>query len=156
MLNQIPLQFKVQMLTLHVDIEFTNSRKVNMIGDAACEPTEKLVPIHQGTDKFNQRHDNFNFCASQLRIRVEMAFGVLTNKWGTLQRPLGTSPLNAKWLMQALARLHNFCINERFRLAKKGPLDDMSTAVQEGRAFVPTTPHDESGDPVQLDPPFKQ
>ena len=98
-----------------------------IIGDAAYEPTEHLVPVYQGIDKLNPRYDNFNFYASQVRIRIEMAFGMLTNKWGILQRPVGVALKNVKWMMQAAARLHNFCINEHIRLKQK---DESSEAVR--------------------------
>ena len=117
----------------------------------AYEPTEHLVPVYQGIDKLRERYDNFNFFASQLQIRIKMAFGMLTNKWGVLQRPVGASMKNVKWMMQALARLHNFCINERIRLRQA---NNNSEAVNEGRGFIPSVPHDENGDPIQLDPLF--
>jgi DDE superfamily endonuclease len=87
---------------------------VCIIGDAAYEPTENLVPVYQGKDKYvPNKYDNFNFYASQLRIRIEMAFGMMTNKWGILQHPVGCSLKNVKWMVQGIGRLHNFVINER-------------------------------------------
>ena len=80
-----------------------------------------------------------------------MAFGMLTNKWGILQRPVGVALKNVKWMMQGAARLHNFCINEQIRLKQSGNSPD---AVKEGRGYIPSVPHDENGDPVQLDPLF--
>jgi hypothetical protein len=62
-----------------------------------------------------QRNDNFNFFASQLRIRIEMAFGLMVKKWGILARPLSIKMIKMKRLMVAIARLHNFCINERLQ-----------------------------------------
>ena len=52
---------------------------VCLIGDAAYEPSEHM--IFQGQQRENKRNDNFNFYASQLHIRVEMAFGLLQAKW---------------------------------------------------------------------------
>jgi DDE superfamily endonuclease len=59
-----------------------------VIGDAVYDPLEHMAPIYQGTDKLNKKYDNFNFYASQLRIRVEMAFGLMNSKFGILQRPM--------------------------------------------------------------------
>jgi hypothetical protein len=58
--------------------------------------------------------------------------------------------------MQAVARLHNFCINERIQLRSHGiNLDaELSAAVREGRAFIPSVPHNEDRDPVELEPLF--
>jgi hypothetical protein len=39
-------------------------------------------------------------------------FGMMTNRFGVLQRPLRISPLNISKLMQTIARLHNFCLTE--------------------------------------------
>ncbi len=82
-----------------------------VIGDCAYTPSEHLVPIYRGG--MAQQNDNFNFFASQLRIRIEMAFGLMVKKWGILARPLSIKMIKMKRLMVAIARLHNFCINER-------------------------------------------
>jgi hypothetical protein len=38
---------------------------VCIIGDAAYQPTEHMVPVYQGADKLKAKHDDFNFYASQ-------------------------------------------------------------------------------------------
>jgi DDE superfamily endonuclease len=81
------------------------------IGDCAYTASEHLVPIFRG--ELAKRNDNFNFFASQLRIRIEMAFGLMVKKWGILSRPQSIKMIKMKKLMVAIARLHNFCINER-------------------------------------------
>ena len=73
-----------------------------------------MIPIYRNAEKV-QRQDNFNFFASQLRIRIEMAFGLMVKKWAILSRPLSLKMRKIKRLMVAIARLHNFCINERLR-----------------------------------------
>jgi hypothetical protein len=85
------------------------------IGDCAYQPTEKLVPIFGGDLAQSKDNDNFNFFASQLRIRIEMAFGLMTRKWGILQRPLTSSLMSIKHIICCVARLHNFCIDERLK-----------------------------------------
>jgi DDE superfamily endonuclease len=123
-------------------------RGICVIGDAAYEPSEHMVPIYQGIDKHSPKYDNFNFYASQLRIRIEMAFGIMNNKWGILQRPLQISLKNAKWMAQAIARLHNFVINERVLHSEEEEI--LSATIQQGRAYIPSVPHEEDGDPVEL------
>eukprot|EP00980_Cylindrotheca_fusiformis_P016821 scaffold5074_cov99-Cylindrotheca_fusiformis.AAC.3 len=86
-----------------------------VIGDCAYQPTEHLVPIFGGDLALKKDNDNFNYFASQLRIRIEMAFGMMTRKWGILQRPLTNSLSGIKDLICCIARLHNFCIDERLR-----------------------------------------
>lgn len=83
------------------------------IGDCAYTPTEHLVPIYGGSLATVPANSNFNFYASQCRIRIEMAFGLMVQKWGILKRPL-TCRLDNVWrVVVCIARLHNFCINER-------------------------------------------
>ncbi len=71
------------------------------------------MPIFCGVNALVQKNDNFNFFASQLRIRIEMAFGLMVKKWGILARPLTIKLKSVKTLMFAIAKLHNFCISER-------------------------------------------
>ena len=126
------------------------------IGDAAYQPTEHMVPIYQGADKLMTKYDNFNFFASQCRIRVEMAFGMMQAKWGILQRPIGCSISNMLWLAQAIARLHNYCINERLEEAD-ALLDETAapSTVETISTYIPSVPHDGDGDPVNLKSAFE-
>jgi hypothetical protein len=81
--------------------------------DCAYQATEKFVPTFGGDLALRRDNDNFNFFLSQLRIRIEMAFGLMTRKWGILQRPLTNSLSSIKHIILCIARLHNFCIDER-------------------------------------------
>ena len=58
--------------------------------------------------------DSYNFYHSQVRIRIECAFGMLTHRWAILRSaiPMGISVKRAVSLVMALAKLHNFCIDE--------------------------------------------
>jgi hypothetical protein len=69
------------------------------IADCAYQPTENLVPIFGGDLALKKENDNFNFFASQLRIRIEMAFGLMTRKWGILQRLLSVGLPSIKHLI---------------------------------------------------------
>ena len=57
------------------------------IGDVAYEPTEHLTPIFYGVNQPDPLHDNFNYFTSQLRIHIEMAFGLMQMKWCYLLQP---------------------------------------------------------------------
>jgi hypothetical protein len=83
------------------------------------------------------------FLQSQLRIRIEMAFGIMQMKWAILNRPIGVNMTNVKWLAVAIARLHNFVINERIETSDEAP-----TSL----SYLPSVPTDENGDPVPVDP----
>jgi hypothetical protein len=58
--------------------------------------------------------DNYNFYHSQLRIRIECAFGMLVQRFGLLRMamPKKLSIKKIILLVNVLARLHNFCIGE--------------------------------------------
>ena len=118
------------------------------IGDAAYEASEHLVPIYHGVDRLKERNDNFNFFASQLRIRIEMAFGLMQMKWGVLQRPVQCKLSNVKDLVQGIGRLHNFVITER--LLRLGITEKEIT----GPGYMPSVPHDENGDPIDIEAVF--
>jgi DDE superfamily endonuclease len=81
-----------------------------VIGNAAYTATEHLVPMFYGADKQRPRYDNFNFYASQLRICIEMAFGMMQKKWGILWCPLHIPLDKTKYVVKVIGRLHNFCI----------------------------------------------
>lgn len=100
-----------------------------VIGDCAYKPTEHMAPIYGGNQAKIVENDNFNFFASQLRIRVEMAFGLMVKKWGILQRPISIRLKSIKYFAIAIAILHNFCINERVYSAGSGR--DDNTAEEE-------------------------
>ena len=57
--------------------------------------------------------DNYNFFHSQLRIRIECAFGMLVQRWGILRlaMPRNVSIAKTITIVLALAKLHNFCID---------------------------------------------
>jgi hypothetical protein len=59
--------------------------------------------------------DAYNFYHSQLQIQIECAFGKLTQRWGILRSamPNGVSLKKAVALVVSLARLHNFCIDQK-------------------------------------------
>ena len=120
-----------------------------IIGDAAYEATEHMVPVYQGIEKLIPKFDNFNFFASQLRIRVEMAFGLLQGKWGVLQRPLQCSLKNAGVLIESLGRLHNYVINERI-LASDEPETAKVSERDVSKLYLGSMPTGEDGDPIDM------
>lgn len=110
-----------------------------IIGDAAYEPSERLVPMFFGVNRQDASCDNFNFYASQCRIHIEMAFGLMQMKWGILWRPMRVKLDNIKYIILAIARLHNFTINER--LAREEPLEEVATGAN--RIYNPSDPIDD-------------
>jgi hypothetical protein len=66
------------------------------VGDATFPLGEKLLTPFIGTHRHsNPYHDSFNFYLSQLRIRVEMAFGRMVNKFRILSGKVSSPSLFA-------------------------------------------------------------
>jgi DDE superfamily endonuclease len=74
------------------------------------------------------------FYVSQLRIRIEMAFGLLTTKWRILKSPLQVKVDNIGTIFMAISRLHDYCINERV-------YDDSDFNNAYNRATAPIIPN---------------
>ena len=89
----------------------------NFIGaDNAYPLSQKiLVPFNKVDMAGKERHRAFNYYISQLRVRIEMAFGRLTTKWRCLRNALRYStPRNAQVIIVCM-KLHNFCIRMQQR-----------------------------------------
>ena len=58
--------------------------------------------------------DDYNYYHSQVRIKIECAFGMLVKRWGILRRPISATIGLRKTtaLVICLCRLHNFCIEK--------------------------------------------
>ena len=59
--------------------------------------------------------DAYNFFHSQLRIRVECAFGMFVQRWGILRSaiPKGITVRKTTVMVMALAKIHNYCIDKQ-------------------------------------------
>ena len=88
------------------------------IGDAAYTLSERLLVPYTGQDRQDPYQDSFNYHLSQLRIRVEMAFGYMVNKFRILNRKLECSLEKNTAILMACARLHNFIIKHDQPFAK--------------------------------------
>ena len=74
-----------------------------------------------------------------------MAFGMMTNKFGLLQRPYSGDVRNVDALIKAIGRVHNFIINERLKAAGGNGLIN---SADEMLFHIPSTPHTAAGVPV--------
>ena len=82
-------------------------------GDNAYQLMNQLLIPFSGADARDIDNDAFNFFLSQLRIRIEMAFGRLTCKWRIFRADLPSMNGGSKnsMIMRVGARLHNYVIN---------------------------------------------
>ena len=79
--------------------------------------------------------DDYNFYHSQLRIKIECAFGMLVNRWEILRSALSSKLTLQKIgsLIICLCCLHNFCINEQ--LKARGTFDENILPATEADEF---------------------
>ncbi|POM78399.1 Hypothetical protein PHPALM_4072 [Phytophthora palmivora] len=86
-----------------------------IIGDNAYPLSDSvLVPFNKLEIK-GKAFSDYNFYLSQLWIRIEMAFGLLVNKWLVFKRPHVVDFVNVKKVIKTCMKLHNFCIDERIK-----------------------------------------
>eukprot|EP00918_Siedleckia_nematoides_P047149 GHVU01103302.1.p1 GENE.GHVU01103302.1~~GHVU01103302.1.p1 ORF type:complete len:437 (+),score=23.73 GHVU01103302.1:149-1459(+) len=86
-----------------------------VVADNGFVCTETVITPFSGTDARPWEHESFNYHLSQLRIRIEQAFGFMTTKWSILQKPLKIRLVNVGMLMLTISRLHNYVITHRNR-----------------------------------------
>jgi hypothetical protein len=86
-----------------------------VIGDNAYPLSNSLLVPFTKLDLKTKAHSDYNFYLSQLRIRIEMAFGLLVNKWQIFKRPFVVDFVSVRKVIKTCLKLHNFCINERLK-----------------------------------------
>lgn len=82
-----------------------------LVGDNAyvlCD--EMLIPF--SGNSMSEINRTYNFFLSQLRIRIEMAFGRLTTKWRIFRRDLENKMDTVSKICRVAAKLHNYVIDE--------------------------------------------
>ena len=84
-----------------------------VVGDNAYVNDVHVITPYNLTQIISPDHDTYNFLLSQLRIRIEMAFGLLVNKWRVFKRPLSVKIKNVGKIIHCCMRLHNYCISQR-------------------------------------------
>ncbi|KAL7501923.1 hypothetical protein ACHAXN_000076, partial [Cyclotella atomus] len=125
------------------------------VADAAFPLSEHVLIPFFGSQRFaSAANDSLNYYLSQMRIRVEMAFGRMVNKFRILSGKIVGSLERVSKILMACARLHNFIIQ------RDGPCDlstvGMSISEEEnflqitpnpaaplGMSYLPTTPNAE-------------
>jgi len=84
--------------------------------------------------------DSYNFYHSQLRINIECAFGMFVNRWSILRRcmPMNLSIKRIIAMTMAMAKLHNFCIDESDAIAERPTArDELRTEMAGGVQLHP-------------------
>lgn len=92
-----------------------------LVGDAAYGNTETMLSPFTSTQMNkaarlrgdSKREDAFNFYQSQMRIRIECAFGEIVGRWGVLWKPLRHKMERTTQIISCCFKLHNFCVDVR-------------------------------------------
>ena len=85
-------------------------RNYYFIGDEGFVNTKNFLTPYPG-QHLSLYEDSFNFHLSRMRQSIEIAFGVMKNRWGIFWRPLQISYDRWKLVLLVTAALHNICIN---------------------------------------------
>ena len=93
--------------------------------DNAYELSRRIMIPFSGAERYMVDFRTFNFYLSQLRVRIEMAFGRLVTKWRILKRALNYSTQKNIQIIRVCMKLHNFTI----RMQQQDNIDDYNMAV---------------------------
>jgi hypothetical protein len=101
--------------------------------------------------------DAYNFYHSQLRIRIECTFGMLTHRWAILRSaiPMNVTVRKTVALVCALTKLHNFCVdstNDNNRVPSSTASDQWRSEMSGSVPLVQTADSESNHDvdPQQL------
>ncbi|KAI2508591.1 nuclease [Fragilaria crotonensis] len=82
-----------------------------VVADNAYIISEHVLVPFSGIQRHVPQNSSYNYFLSQLRIRVEQAFGQFSVKWRIIRKPLETRLRTSSILLCTCARLHNFIID---------------------------------------------
>jgi hypothetical protein len=125
------------------------NRKFFIIGDNAYELSDNCLIPYSGKTLPRELF-NFNFFLSQLRIRVEMAFGRLSTKWRIFRRDTDYEMSQLKLIIQAATRLHNFVIDVD---GQHETDPDFILPIRQGPrglGYIPSDPIEENTENVEI------
>jgi hypothetical protein len=104
-----------------------------VVGDNAYVCTEHLLTPFCGNNRIIPENDAYDFYLSQLRIRVEMAFGLLKTKWRILRTALKLPLAEALIIFQVCC-----CINERLQLDNEVRIERMYGSGEMQLRYIPS------------------
>ena len=81
--------------------------------DNAYPLSRKILIPFSGSSSGIECNRTYNYYLSQLRIRIEMAFGLLTTKWRRLRMTLNFSVAKNAQIIRVCMKLHNFVIRKK-------------------------------------------
>ena len=112
------LAFELSDMKRRLDTPGFLSPGLYIFGDNAYINTHYLAtPFANVNSSEHKTKDSYNYFHSNVRIKVECAFGLLTQRWGILRKPMPRKYTVKKTVstLSCLCRLHNFLINQRLQ-----------------------------------------
>ena len=109
------LAIKRSAIPIYIEHVLKNNPYVHdkyLIADMAYVCTNELLTPYYGTN-LEPSKVAFNYYLSELRVKIEQAFGYMLTKWIILGRPLEVNFKNIPIVLLTITRLHNYVINER-------------------------------------------
>ena len=117
-----------------------------LVGDNAYTLSNDMLVPFSGSQKQNEYNRSYNFYLSQLRIRIEMAFGRLTSKWRIFRKNLDYSLETNSKICVVAARLHNYVIDNDRLDFRTSPDSNTSMQISEfGVESLPDGPENNIG-----------
>ena len=117
-----------------------------IVGDNAYTLSNTLLIPFSGASKHRIYNRSYNFYLSQLRIRIEMAFGRLTTKWRIFRRNLDFTLEKNSMICRVAAKLHNYIIdNDSVALQaaesmEEFGVEELPDGPEYNRGYLPTLP----------------
>ena len=113
------------------------------VGDNAYVLCDELLITYSGRN-MTEAQRTYNYFLSQMRIRIEMAFGRLTTKWRIFRAKLENSTKKNAMICRVAAILHNFVINETtIDETVDGFIESFPGAPSEAMGYLPVHGDDE-------------
>ena len=115
-----------------------------VVGDNAYTLSNRMLVPFRGNQKKDPHKRSYNYYLSQMRIRIEMAFGRLSTKWRIFRRNLDVSLEKTSLICIVAAKLHNFvidndnlCFNPSTNISDFG-IDRFPGTGEYNRGYLPT------------------
>ena len=110
-----------------------------VLADNAYIISEHVLIPFSGSQRNVPQNSCYNYFLSQLRIRIEQAFGQYSVKWRIIRKPLETSLATSSLILTTCARLHNFIIDNDWQCNEEITVSDVVGNLSE--IFRPSLSH---------------